>query len=76
MEHSRYVLERFKEAEDYPEATEDVLLDYLSDLINKSATNKDEAYEILVEYLDYLQVDPDSLVIKKKGNRFDVEFAE
>lgn len=76
MEHSRYILERFKQAEDYPEATEDTLLDYLTDLINNSATNRAEAYEVLVDYLDYLNVDPNSLVIKKEGDRFDVEFAE
>lgn len=76
MDHNKLVLERFKKAEDYPEATEDSLLDYLNDLINSSATNKSEAYEVLVDYLDYLNVDPDSLVVKRQGNRFEVEFAE
>ena len=76
MEHSKHVLEQFKKAEDYPEATEDVLLEYLNDLINSSATNSDEAYEVLVDYLDYLNVDPDSIAINRRGAKFEVEFVE
>jgi hypothetical protein len=75
MANVSYVLERFRKAEDYPEATEDSLLDYLTDLINNSATNQEEAQEVLCDYLEYLNVDPDSIKLQFRNGQFEVDFA-
>lgn len=76
MVNTRFVLERFQKAEDYPEATEDTLIDYLTDLVNNSATSREEAQEVLLDYLDYLNVDPDSLVVHVKNGHFEVDFPD
>ncbi|NLT96117.1 MAG: hypothetical protein GXW85_11440 [Clostridia bacterium] len=75
MSDIQYVLARFREAEDYPEATEDTLLEYLTDMINKSATNHEEAEEVLRDYLEYLNVDPDSIRLQFRNGQFEVDFA-
>jgi len=75
MHNTKYILERFRKAEDYPEATEDSLLEYLSDLINNSASTPEEAQEVLWDYLEYLNVDPDSIKINYHNGQFEVDFA-
>ncbi|MGI6227157.1 MAG: hypothetical protein ACOYJ1_12975 [Peptococcales bacterium] len=74
MHNTKYIVERFRKAEEYPEATEDSLLEYLSDLINHSATTKEEAQEVLWEYLEYLNVDPDSIKLFNRNGQFEVDF--
>lgn len=75
MHNTKYLVERFRKAEEYPEATEDSLLEYLSDLINNSATTNEEAQEVLWEYLEYLNVDPDSIKLANRNGQFEVDFS-
>ncbi|MFZ7101796.1 MAG: hypothetical protein ACOWWO_03935 [Peptococcaceae bacterium] len=75
MHNTKYVLDRFRKAEEFPEATEDSLIDYLTDLINNSAANREEAQEVLWEYLEYLRVDPDSINISERNGYFEVDFS-
>jgi len=75
MHNTKYLLERFRKAEEYPEATEDSLLEYLSDLINNSATTQEEAQEVLWDYLEYLNVDPESIKLHNRNGQFEVDFS-
>ncbi|MDK2824359.1 MAG: hypothetical protein PWQ67_2298 [Clostridia bacterium] len=75
MHNTKYVLERFRKAEEYPEATEESLLEYLTDLLNNSASTREEAQEVLWEYLEFLNVDPDSIKVYSRNGQFEVDFS-
>ncbi|MFZ5944198.1 MAG: hypothetical protein ACOYVD_08820 [Bacillota bacterium] len=75
MHNTKYVLERFRKAEEFPEATEDSILEYLTDLVNNSAATKEEAQEVLMEYLEFLNVDPDSMRVYNRNGYFEVDFS-
>jgi len=75
MHNTKYVLERFRKAEDYPEATEDSFVEYLLDLVNNSASTQEEAQEVLWDYLEYLNVDSDSVKVINNNGQFEVEFS-
>lgn len=76
MPNSQYILERFRYAEDCPEATEDTFLNFLNNMINSSANNEEEAQDVLLDYLDFLNVSSNLLKINYKNGHFEVDFID